>query len=54
MAAWAADERGNCWEKCKARTPETGLCENLAAEAPLGKPCPLLRLRVGLGRERVA
>jgi hypothetical protein len=52
MSSWQTDKTGLCWKECKAFTEETGLCENLVIEAPLRKPCPLLRIRFGLGREK--
>lgn len=54
MVKWEPDKRGNCWEKCPALTPPDPFCENLGAVVKVGAPCPVFRLRVGLGRERIA
>lgn len=54
IVAWRCDDKANCWEGCKAFTPGDSLCECLGLAVKLGAPCPVYRLRVGLGRERSA
>lgn len=52
IVAWRPDDKGNCWDGCKAFSKEEALCECLGAVVKPGAPCPVYRLRVGLGRER--
>lgn len=53
MVKWEPDEKGNCRKECSAFSSNGSFCENMAMVIETGKPCPILRIRVGLGRERL-
>lgn len=52
MVAWKTDDKGRCWDGCKAFSAAGPVCECLGLAVKPGEPCPVYRLRVGLGRER--